>query len=76
MKNLVLRCGGSTRKFQAIDTSGRVETRKLARGIVERRLPQYVLRTYFSQKDEGPGRMDELMARENHDETAFAFDIS
>jgi len=49
MKILVLNCGSSTLKFQVIDTSGRIETRKLARGIVDRMLPQSVLRAYFSQ---------------------------
>ncbi|MGZ8435883.1 MAG: hypothetical protein ACXW6T_16450, partial [Candidatus Binatia bacterium] len=55
MRNLAHNCGGSAREFRAIDTSGRVETRKLGCGIVDRLLPQYVLRTYFIQKDEAPG---------------------
>ena len=36
MRILVLNCGSSTLKFQLIDTSERAETRKLARGIVDR----------------------------------------
>jgi len=36
MKILVLNCGSSTLKFQVIDKSGTAETRKLARGIVDR----------------------------------------
>ena len=53
MKNLMHNRGGSTRKFHAIDTSGRVETRKLACGIVDRLLPRYVLRRYFSKSMKG-----------------------
>jgi acetate kinase len=36
MKILVLNCGSSTLKFQVIETDGMAETRKLARGIVDR----------------------------------------
>jgi acetate kinase len=36
MKILVLNCGSSTLKFQVIETDGLAETRKLARGIVDR----------------------------------------
>ena len=76
MKILVVKCGSSTLKVQAIDTCGKAETRKLARAIVDRMLPQYVLKAYYSERDEGRGRMDELMARETDDETALTFDIN
>ncbi len=36
MKVLVLNCGSSTLKFQVIETDGLAESRKLARGIVDR----------------------------------------
>jgi acetate kinase len=36
MKILVLNCGSSTLKFQVIETDGLAESRKLARGIVDR----------------------------------------
>ena len=36
MKVLILNCGSSTLKFQVIETDGSAETRKLARGIVDR----------------------------------------
>ncbi len=36
MKILVINCGSSTLKFQVIETVGWAETRKLARGIVDR----------------------------------------
>jgi acetate kinase len=36
MKILVLNCGSSTLKFQVIETNGLAESRKLARGIIER----------------------------------------
>jgi acetate kinase len=36
MKFLVLNCGSSTLKFQVIETDGLAESRKLARGIVDR----------------------------------------
>ena len=36
MKILVLNCGSATLKFQVIETESRVDSRKLARGIVDR----------------------------------------
>ena len=36
MKVLVLNCGSATLKFQVIETESRVDSRKLARGIVDR----------------------------------------
>ncbi len=36
MKVLVLNCGSSTLKFQVVETDGPAESRKLARGIVDR----------------------------------------
>ena len=36
MKVLVLNCGSSTLKFQVVETDGLAESRKLARGIVDR----------------------------------------
>ncbi len=36
MKILVLNCGSATLKFQVIETDSRVDSRKLARGIVDR----------------------------------------
>ncbi|MGZ9174950.1 MAG: acetate kinase, partial [Candidatus Binatia bacterium] len=36
MKVLVLNCGSSTLKFQVVESDGLAESRKLARGIVDR----------------------------------------